>query len=433
MKLRKVLLSSAILSGSLFTFIACGNTNNNDGNNLNNNNINSQKINIRGVAIDPEIQGATVFLDSNGNGVYDEGEPTSTTDNLGQYVLEIPNEDIGKSIIVSGGVDSVTKEDFVGELSAISDNTQEQIHITPLSTLVNNYKINNDVSAKEAKEQIATQLDIEVEDLAKKTTKEGNEKLLKISLRIQKVAEALKNNDDKIKVKDIYKSIAKKLKHDKLSSAIDKTIDETETKDSLSSEKIKDLDRELKSINTDGLSADGLALTVDNIKTEVDKATSKDHLNKDLHSRDTIRVQSDDDVKKEKSNRAFDKLDLGDLDDKTKETIRNSNIDFKHSSIEDIKKRIESDDSILNEQERDHVKSVSEKARDSKKKLEEHGSQSNSSGEQDSENGGSSGHSTGQASGEQSTTTPPQTGGQASGGQDSGGGGHSGGGGERRR
>jgi hypothetical protein len=77
--------------------------------------VTQQATTYSGVASDPELQGATVFLDTNENGTLDDGEPTATTDNDGAYTLEITEDQVGKPIIVIGGVDKSTKEDFTGK------------------------------------------------------------------------------------------------------------------------------------------------------------------------------------------------------------------------------------------------------------------------------------------------------------------------------
>ncbi len=50
----------------------------------------SAPIRIQGVAIDGLVSGANVFVDLNGNGVADAGEPTTTTDAQGNYTIVSP-------------------------------------------------------------------------------------------------------------------------------------------------------------------------------------------------------------------------------------------------------------------------------------------------------------------------------------------------------
>jgi Ca2+-binding RTX toxin-like protein len=91
---------------------------------------------------DGPIAGGTVFLDINGNGIQDSGEPTSTTDAAGNFTIEIAGDfdlngngildpEEGKYVIV-GGTDAVTGQAFTGILKAVPGSTM----VTPLTTLV---------------------------------------------------------------------------------------------------------------------------------------------------------------------------------------------------------------------------------------------------------------------------------------------------------
>jgi hypothetical protein len=91
---------------------------------------------------DGPIAGGTVFLDVNGNGIQDSGEPTSTTDAAGNFTLEIAGDfdtngngildpEEGQYVIV-GGTDAITGQAFTGILKAVPGSTM----VTPLTTLV---------------------------------------------------------------------------------------------------------------------------------------------------------------------------------------------------------------------------------------------------------------------------------------------------------
>ncbi|MBD2543811.1 hypothetical protein [Planktothricoides raciborskii] len=91
---------------------------------------------------DGPIAGGTVFLDVNGNGIQDSGEPSSTTDAAGNFTLEITGDfdtngngildpEEGQYVIV-GGTDAITGQAFTGILKAVPGSTV----VTPLTTLV---------------------------------------------------------------------------------------------------------------------------------------------------------------------------------------------------------------------------------------------------------------------------------------------------------
>lgn len=97
--------------------------------------------NLTGKAIDGYLVGAKVCLDSNGNGSCDPGEPSSVTDESGNYGLVADAQAIGKTLLVM--IDGSTKDQsrpgysfpagFV--LSSVIDGMTDQ-HITPITTMV---------------------------------------------------------------------------------------------------------------------------------------------------------------------------------------------------------------------------------------------------------------------------------------------------------
>jgi len=256
------------------------------------------KVIISGIASDPELQGANVYLDANENSKFDNDELNTTTDDNGEYSLEIPEADLGKPIIVEGGIDKVTKEEFTGQLSMIAQNMDED-HITPLTTLVTEYQVENpDMDLETVKSEVAQKLGIQVDDLDKNTMEDGNEELLKIALQIEKVAELV----DTENVQAVFNSIASKLKTDEnLSDAIDSMIDAQTNLSDLEEAKAKDLNKELESLDASGMATDGLALTVKNINDTIVKVTDKAELVEDLFNSADIKVETGD-VEAELSN-----------------------------------------------------------------------------------------------------------------------------------
>ena len=83
----------------------------------------------QGTVIDGYLSGATVFIDVNGNGQLDTGEPSTTTDAQGNYTLP---GGVAGTIIAFGGTDISTGLEFKGALKAPSGSTV----VTPLTTLV---------------------------------------------------------------------------------------------------------------------------------------------------------------------------------------------------------------------------------------------------------------------------------------------------------
>ena len=125
---------------------------------------------LRGTAIDGYLQGSTVFLDVNRNGVLDTGEPSTTTDASGRYVLDystVSTTITGLPIVVTGGVDTDTGYAFTGRLSAQADKAANGQVVTPLTSLVDAVMaqgLAKDSSA--AKTLVAKALGLTVADLA---------------------------------------------------------------------------------------------------------------------------------------------------------------------------------------------------------------------------------------------------------------------------
>ena len=87
---------------------------------------------ITGRVIDGYLSGATVFIDANGDGVHDENEPSTITDNSGNFTL--PGSTIDTIVAVCGAdtVDKSTGQPFIGIFKAPAGSTM----VTPLSTIV---------------------------------------------------------------------------------------------------------------------------------------------------------------------------------------------------------------------------------------------------------------------------------------------------------
>ncbi len=86
--------------------------------------------NVRGMVLDNNISGAKVFVDENGNGIFDEDERSTITDQNGNFLFtgNVPRG----NYIVTGGTDLATGKPFVGILTA----PEGAVVITPLTTLI---------------------------------------------------------------------------------------------------------------------------------------------------------------------------------------------------------------------------------------------------------------------------------------------------------
>ena len=108
---------------------------------------------ISGKAIDGYIQGATVFADANGDGVWTPGEVKTLTDAQGNFTLEGGKGDI----IVMGGTDTSTGEAFKGVMSAPEGATV----VNPLTTLQKSF-MDKGLTAAQAQEKVGKALGIDV-------------------------------------------------------------------------------------------------------------------------------------------------------------------------------------------------------------------------------------------------------------------------------
>jgi hypothetical protein len=93
------------------------------------------------VIVDGYVSGATVYLDTNNNGLREATEPSATTDSSGKYTLTAAlsvAQMNGQRLRVSGGTDTSTNTAFSHAMSAVIEDAASKptIHVTPLSTLV---------------------------------------------------------------------------------------------------------------------------------------------------------------------------------------------------------------------------------------------------------------------------------------------------------
>ena len=128
-------------------------------------------LQLQGVAVDGYLHGATVFLDLDRDGLLDEGEPQTQTNERGAYVLEIPAQagDVaGLPIVVLGGVDTDTGNAFEGRLVARAEVAATGQVVTPMTTLADALvNAGHAADVAEAKAMIAAALGLDEADLSR--------------------------------------------------------------------------------------------------------------------------------------------------------------------------------------------------------------------------------------------------------------------------
>ncbi len=114
-------------------------------------------LSVDGVVVDGYISGATVFIDTDGDGVLDPNEVSVTTDSAGNFDFG-DNADFG-SLVMFGGTDIATGQAFEGRMTAPAGATV----VNPLTTLVENLTRSGEVSAEAAVQQVNSALGIDAE------------------------------------------------------------------------------------------------------------------------------------------------------------------------------------------------------------------------------------------------------------------------------
>lgn len=162
-KFKKKKLSMLILAAIAASLVACGGGGGGSG-------PLAAANTLTGVAVDGYLQGATVFLDINRNGLADAGEPSTTTDLNGRYALDyssVTGSVSGLPVVVTGGVDSDTGFAFAGKLSAPVESVSQAQVVTPMTTLVDALVAQGlAADVPTAKQKVASALGLTVDQLA---------------------------------------------------------------------------------------------------------------------------------------------------------------------------------------------------------------------------------------------------------------------------
>jgi len=180
---------------------------------------------VRGTAIDPELVGATVCLDINGDENCTTVDPSTVTDENGDYTLQLTQEQIEGSypLLVIGGVDKATGEAFKGKL--LADINSSMQNITPLTTLTYEQfqKVSGHSGSEADKEKIEEILGVSFEEMQENIVtmaNEGKTKALQVALTLQKSAEALMPEDPL----QFYADLAEKMKSADPSKTLEELI-----------------------------------------------------------------------------------------------------------------------------------------------------------------------------------------------------------------
>ena len=141
------------------------------------------------------LDGATVWLDMNGDGVRDAAEIT-TTNSLGRY--SISGTPTGTPVLVAnGGIDTGSGDAFLGTLKAPFEKGATEVVISPLSTMVAAV-VESGKSVDEAKKTVSIALglsedDLSVDPVAEAKKSDGNTSITKASLKVARLVEFIAN------------------------------------------------------------------------------------------------------------------------------------------------------------------------------------------------------------------------------------------------
>lgn len=206
-----------------------------------------------GAVIDGYIKNATVCLDLSLDGVCDNSEPSTKTDDNGAYSLVVtPTQQNHQNfsiapVIAFGGTDIDTGDDFTGKLQAQVSGTTA--NVTPLTTILSKL-VQEEVSSstsktelenkiKNKKEEVRTSFGLpEGTNIEDDFLKSENNDLNKIALKIQKTVDFISNigsdgSVDKDKLSDeIFKTLITQIGQS--GDILDNTINEITTNTTIS-------------------------------------------------------------------------------------------------------------------------------------------------------------------------------------------------------
>jgi len=149
----------------------------------------SNSINsVSGLVIDGYISNATVCFDINNNDICEDNEPSSHTDKLGAYNLNI--EDVSEldrndaNIISFGGIDTFSNTPFTNMLKS-NYFEEENINLNSLTTLIADFSSNEDYEYN--KNRLADIMKINSNDINSDIVRLKDKTIFKNSLKIQSI------------------------------------------------------------------------------------------------------------------------------------------------------------------------------------------------------------------------------------------------------
>ena len=152
-------------------------------------------VSLDGAAVDGYLNGATICLDINGDGLCTIAtEPTTNTDANGDYTLTLTAAQAASSasLLVYGGIDVDTNEWFGGRLKAVVE-ASGTVNITPLTTMVESV-VQTGTSTADAEQQVADALgltDVAFVNSDPVALYISNPEVLAAALTVQKIVEVM--------------------------------------------------------------------------------------------------------------------------------------------------------------------------------------------------------------------------------------------------
>lgn len=262
-----------------------------------------------GAVIDGYIKNATVCLDLSLDGVCDNSEPSTKTDDNGAYSLVVtPTQQNHQNfsiapVIAFGGTDIDTGDDFTGKLQAQVSGTTA--NVTPLTTILSKL-VQEEVSSstsktelenkiKNKKEEVRTSFGLpEGTNIEDDFLKSENNDLNKIALKIQKTVDFISNigsdgSVDKDKLSDeIFKTLITQIGQS--GDILDNTINEITTNTTISGLVFDDVSKkeklELAKNNLDVIiensdSVEDMVSLIEDQKNKIELGEELEEYNKD--------------------------------------------------------------------------------------------------------------------------------------------------------
>jgi len=187
------IITAAVLAAS-FGLVGCGGGGGGSGSGS------ASTTTVQGTAVDPELVGATVCVESSTGGCAGVGVQT---DENGTYSISLNDSDLqtGVTLLVKGGYDRVTKMPFVGTMRTmvIESTATAQQMITPLTTLVYERAVELQGDVEQAERDVAALLGLGVDELRAnmmQLAEDGEAEALQAALAMQQAAELAADTND---------------------------------------------------------------------------------------------------------------------------------------------------------------------------------------------------------------------------------------------